>query len=79
MLCIVVVPGDIIKIQEREHFVVILLQAANELLCRFAGDQVIGETIKNGGQNADVFLGSVSLGHAGPLFPPSALAIRRNH
>ena len=45
VLCIVVVPGYIIKIQEREHFVAILLQAANELLCRFAGDQEIGETI----------------------------------
>ena len=31
VLCIIVVPGDIIKVQEREHFVAVLLQAANEL------------------------------------------------
>ena len=45
VLRIVVVPGDIVKIQKREHFAAILLQAAYELLCRFTGDQVIGETI----------------------------------
>ena len=45
MLCVIVVPGDIIKVQEREHFVAVLLQATNEFLRCFAGDRAIGETI----------------------------------
>ena len=45
MLCIVVVPWDVVEIQEREHRVTILLQAIDELARGFARAEPVGETL----------------------------------
>jgi hypothetical protein len=45
MLRIVVVPGDVIKIQEREHFVAIFLQAFDDLARFFALAESIRKTM----------------------------------
>ena len=62
MLCIVVVPGDVIKIQEREHFVAIFLQAFDDLARCFALAESIRKTM-------------VEAIDENPVFPP--LPVRR--
>ena len=45
VLRIVVVPGNVIEIQECEHLVAVLLQALDELSCGFAGSDASGKML----------------------------------
>ena len=40
VLCIVVIPGDVVEIQERKHFVAVLLQATDKLAHGFASTKL---------------------------------------
>ena len=45
VLCIVVIPGDVVEIQEREHFITVLLQATDKLAHGFASAKLAGDAL----------------------------------